>query len=154
MTRHREFQTAAARRREDPIVWTIDGTDIRLMPSVELAAIALLVGSLQDQDDDGEGMQIVMAKRSRLLAAMRQFVVADDVEAFDTLEADLDFFVLVEMHNELLAEYAGSGNPTRRASSLAGSEPTGESSTAGAAPEELTPSLSPLTEESTSTSTA
>jgi hypothetical protein len=147
MTRHKAFQTAAARRREDPIVWTIDESEIHLRASVELGAISDLVDSLQDNpDDDGTGMALVVAKRRRLLEAMRQFVLPDSLDAFNALEADLDFWVLVEMHNELIAEYAGSGNPTRRASSSNGSESTGETLTDGAAPEESTQSASQSTE--------
>jgi hypothetical protein len=148
MTRHRSFETAAARRRLDPIVWDIDGVSLKLRPSVDLGSIGMLSDSLQDQpEDDGTGMSVVMAKRSRLLAAMRRFLLEESIEAFDALEPDLDFFVLVEMHNELIAEYAGSGNPTRRASSSGGSEPTGEISTDGAAPEDSTQSPSPSIEE-------
>jgi hypothetical protein len=147
MTRHKSFETAAARRRLDPIVWEIDGTEIQLRASVDLAAVGVLVDSLQDQpDDDGTGMSVVMAKRSRLLAAMRGFILDDSQSVFDELEPDLDFWVLVDMHNELIAEYAGSGNPTKRASSSVGSEPTGEISTDGAAPEDSTPLDSPSIE--------
>lgn len=147
MTRHKAFITAAARRREDPIVWTIDDQDIHLRASVELGAISELVDSLQDNpDDDGTGMAVVVAKRKRLLEAMRKFVLADSLEAFSALEADLDFWVLVEMHNELIAEYAGSGNPTKRASSSRGSDSTSETLTDGAVPEELTQSVSLSTE--------
>jgi len=35
MARMKSFETSAARRRKDPIVWDIDGQQIRLVSSLE-----------------------------------------------------------------------------------------------------------------------
>lgn len=143
MTRHKAFVTAAFRRREDPIVWTIDEIDVRLRASVDLAAIGHLIDTLQEEPEDGStGMSAAIAKRTKLLVAIRQFVLPESHDAFDRVADDLDFTVLSEMSTELIREYSGAGNPTRPGSSSDGSEATGESSTDGAQPEESTPSLS------------
>lgn len=143
MTRHKAFITAAFRRREDPIVWTIDETEVRLRASVDLAAIGHLIETLQEEPEEGStGMSAAIAKRAKLLGAIRRFVLPESHDAFDGVADDLDFTVLLEMSTDLIREYSGAANPTKRPSSSDGFEPTGESSTDGAPQEELTPSLS------------
>lgn len=138
MTRSRSFTTAAARRRSDPIVWTIDGTDIRLRASVDLAEIAPLVDELQSPTPEGNQVLTVAAKRAALVGTVATFVQDDDRTLFTDLAPDLDMGMLVEMVQDLIAEYAGTANPTKRSSSSDGSSPDGESSTDGAQPEAST----------------
>lgn len=147
MTRHKAFETAAARRREDPIVWTIDGRDVMLRASVDLAAIGSLVDTLQEIPQEGGGaFGAAIKKRAGLLGAIKAFVLAESMPDFDAVADDLDFRILSQMSTELIREYSGAGNPTRPESSSDGSEATGESLTDGAQPEELTLSLSLSTE--------
>jgi hypothetical protein len=138
MTRSRSFTTAAARRRNDPIVWTIDGTDIRLRASVDLAEIAPLVDELQSPAAEGNQVQAAAAKRAALVGTVATFVQEDDRILFTDLAPDLDMGMLVEMVQDLIAEYAGTANPTKPSLSSDGSSPGGESSTDGAQPEAST----------------
>lgn len=134
MTRRKEFTTAAARRKADPIVWVIDGEEIHLRAAVDVTELGGIVETLQ-QDIDGEtGMAAVARRRRLLLDAVELCVVADDVESFRTLSDSLDLAILAEMAQEVVAEYSGAANPTRPSSSSDGSSPTGDSSTAGALP--------------------
>lgn len=147
MTRHVSFQTAAARRRESPIVWTIDGLDVSLRASVDMAWIAVLIDTLQETPVEGDNvMTSAIKRRSAIIDAIRLFVLDGSHENFDTVAVDLDFAVLNQMASELIREYSGTGNPTKPESSSDGSDATGESSMAGAQPEESTPSVSPSIE--------
>lgn len=136
MTRHVAFTTAAARRREDPIVWTIDGVDVNLRASVDMAWIGSLIDTLNDVPDDGESaMTSAIKHRPVIIDAIRTFVMDDSQANFDQVAVDLDFAVLNKMAAELIREYSGTANPTKPESSSDGSDETGESSTDGAAPE-------------------
>lgn len=118
-----------------------------LRASVDLAAIGSLVDTLQEIPQEGGGaFSAAIKKRAGLLSAIKAFVLADSIPDFDLVADDLDFRILSQMSTELIREYSGAGNPTRQESSSDGSEVTGESSTDGAAPEELTLSLSLSTE--------
>jgi hypothetical protein len=139
MARSRSFQTAAARRRNDPIVWNIDGTDIRLRASVDLSEIAPLVDELQAPTPKGANqVGAAVAKREAMVRAVLTFIEPDDRDAFGVVEPDIDMQLLVEMVQELVTEYAGAANPTKPSPSSDGSDATGASSTDGAAPEAST----------------
>ena len=140
MTRHKAFTTAAARRRQDPIVWTIDGHEIRLRATLNLAEIAPLVEALQDEGDGKNQIAAIAAKRDMLVDAVRAFVEPASHEAYEVVAADLDMGLLAEMVQDLIREYTGTGNPTEPSSSSDGSEQTGPSSTDGARAEDSTPS--------------
>jgi len=137
--RERSFQTAAARRRLDPIVWKIDGIEVRLRPSVDLAEIVPMVEALSVQT---EGSQVAAAteKRKVLVATVKTFVDQASFPAFDRIADDLDVTMLSEMVQELVQEYAGSPNPTKQQLSSVQSEPTGDTSTDGVVPEMSTQS--------------
>lgn len=133
MTRQRAFQTAAARRRANPIEWVIDDVTVRLRPSVDLAEIADLVDTLQAPAPEGTSDgQAIELKRSAFLELIRSFLEPDAVKAFAKVEKDLDFGMLREMVEELVEEYTGQANPTQGQSSSDGSPETGSSSTATA----------------------
>lgn len=127
MTRTRSFQTAAARRRNDPLVWEIDGTTIHLRATFELADIAPMLEPLVNRG--GETMTIADAasKRKVLIDCVAEFVDPADRAAFVGLAPDIDTQMLGDMLQELVEEYAGV-NPTQRGESSAGSQPTGSSS--------------------------
>lgn len=136
MPRIKSFETAAARRRRDPIVLEIDGTEIRCLASVDLAEIAHaqeLMG--EESPEDMSASERVRFQRRNLLAAIKVMIEPDDHTLLDAMESDLDFRMIGEMIRELFAEYAGAGNPTKPAESSAGSPETGSSSTDGAQPE-------------------
>jgi hypothetical protein len=135
MIRQKAFQTAAARRKANPIEWVIDGVSIRLKSSADLLEVADLIDGLQAEISDDES-QIKAANDRRLImvALIRSFVDERDVESFDALVPDLDINLCVQLTSELLAEYTGQENPTQPRSSSDGSQATGSPSTAGALP--------------------
>lgn len=133
MTRQRAFQTAAARRRANPIEWVIDDVTVRLRPSVDLLEIADLVEALQAPIPEGmNDIKAAQAKRETFLEIVRHFLEPGAHEPFASVAADLDFGILTEMIEELVQEYTGQANPTQEQSSSDGSSETGSSSTAGA----------------------
>jgi hypothetical protein len=137
MTRHRAFNTAAARRRANPIVWEIDGKNVALRPSVTLDEIADLVEALQAETPPGMNeIRASEEKRKTLCSVVRTFLEPGAVKVFIEIEEDLDFTILTEMVTELIAEYTGQANPTQASPSSDGSSETGNSLTAGAAVEE------------------
>jgi hypothetical protein len=137
MTRQRAFQTAAARRRANPIVWTIDDKVIKLRPSVDLAEIADLVEQLQAPLAEGENaIKAGATKREILLSIVSTFIEETSKPHFDEVSVDIDAGLLNEMLEELVAEYTGQANPTQASPSPDGLSETGNSLTAGAAPVE------------------
>ena len=136
MTRHKSFETAAARRRQDPIVWSIDGRTINLRASVDLAEIAPLVDDLQAPLPEGANqVEGAVAKRLTMVRTVRTFIDPDSRATFDEVEGDIDLPMLTEMVQELVGEYAGTKNPTKPSSVSDGSDETGQIST-GTAPVE------------------
>jgi hypothetical protein len=132
MTRQRAFQTAAARRRANPIEWVIDGEVVRLKPSVDLLEIADLVEALQSPLPEGTNeIKAAQAKRETFLEIVRHFLEPGAHDAFGRVSQDLDFGMLTEMIQELVQEYTGQANPTQEPSSSDGSSETMSSSTAG-----------------------
>lgn len=139
MSRVRQFQTAAARRRKDPLIWEIDGKTIRLVSSLELADLAELIEALQEDGEEGENsIRLAAKKRLLLLEIMSKFLEPESKPLFDELSPDLDIHLLNEMVVDLINEFSGAANPTKPSSSSAGSERDGESSTDGVPQEELT----------------
>lgn len=133
MTRQRAFQTAAARRRANPIEWVIDDVTVRLKPSVDLLEIADLVDALQAPAPEGvNDVKAAQMKRETFLQIVRHFLEDGAHEPFNSVSADLDFGMLTEMIQDLVQEYTGQANPTQEQSSSDGSSETGSSSTAGA----------------------
>ena len=147
MTRHRSFTTASARRKADPVVWEVDQTTIRLRPSVDLVDVAELIDYVQSEQGGASFMQYAVEKRSKLAEMIGNFVIADDLPAYEAIKNDLDIGTIVEMVQDLIAEYAGTKNPTQPSLSSTGSEQTGETSTVGAPLVESTPAASPQTEQ-------
>ena len=141
MTRQKSFETAAGRRRKDPIIWSIDDVDVHLRPSVDLAEIAPLVEELQAPIPEGMSqVDAAIGKRDAMVRTVRTFVADDYRDAFDKVAADIDMPILSEMVQDLVSEYAGTANPTKPSSSSDGSNETGPSSTDGVQPEALTES--------------
>lgn len=133
MTRQRAFQTAAARRRANPIEWVIDDVTVRLKPSVDLLEIADLVDTLQAPAPEGvNDVKAAQMKRDTFLQIVRHFLEDGAHEPFNRVAADLDFGMLTEMIQDLVQEYTGQANPTQEQSSSDGSSETGSSLTAGA----------------------
>jgi len=133
MTRQRAFQTAAARRRANPIEWVIDDVTVRLRPSVDLLEIADLVDALQAPAPEGvNDVKAAQMKRETFLEIVRHFLEPGAHEAFASVAPDLDFGMLTDMIQDLVQEYTGQANPTQEQSSSDGSSETGNSSTAGA----------------------
>lgn len=131
MARIKSFETAAARRRKDPIVFDIDGQTIRLVASLDLLDLADLIETLQAPVENDSSLKAAAAKRQTLLTIVRRFVTEDDYRAFDSIADDLDIHLLSEMVQDLIAEYSGAKNPTKPQSSADGSLETGAISTAG-----------------------
>lgn len=139
MTRHKAFLTAAARRRRDPIVWTIDETDVQLIASADFTLLGSLIDALQAEQPEGmTPMQAAAKRRNEIVFALSEFIEPNDREQWYGLVPDLDMTILGEMATEVITEYSGAANPTQAPSSDSGSSETGQSSTAGAAPEAST----------------
>lgn len=142
MARIKSFETAAARRRKDPIIWEIDGQQVRLVSALELLDLADLIEALQTPVSDAEnGLKAAAKKRLLLLDIVARFIVPESKQAFVDVANDLDIHLLSEMVQDLIEEYSGAKNPTKQSSSSPGSETTGESSTAGVQPEVSTESV-------------
>ena len=127
--RNKAFITAAARRRKDPIVWTIDDHEIKLRASVHMDELA---GAVEDLGKDVEGENALKAaeqKRQIMLDILRTFVEKESLKALNLIATDLDVGMLDEMLTELIAEYIGAGNPTKRSPSSDGLSTDGETST-------------------------
>ena len=133
MTRQKAFQTAAARRRADPIEWIIDDRVIKLKASAELTEIVDVVEALTEPIDDSKSeLRGALEKRGMLLEILKTFIEPGSHQAFDDVAPDIDFFMLQEMMQDLVMEYTGQNNPTQAPSSSDGSLTTGNSSTDGA----------------------
>ncbi len=140
MVRQKAFQTAAARRKANPIEWMIDDVRVRLKASADLVQVADLLDGLQAEiKDDESHIKAANERRLLMIELIRQFVDERDLEAFNGLEADLDVGICVDLVSELLTEYTGQENPTQPRSLSDGSLETGSPSTAGALPEASTP---------------
>jgi hypothetical protein len=140
-TRHKKsFLTAAARRRQEPIVWEIDGRDIKFRASVDLATIGKAtsaIDSSDDEDENGSVFDTLVAKRDKALDAMRLFIEPDSLDDFNAVAPDIDLPMLMQgMLMELITEYTGQENPTQASPSSDGSLETSVTSTAGAQQEE------------------
>lgn len=141
MTRQKAFETAAARRRKNPIVWQVDDQQIRIRPNCDLADLQRIVDAVQEQpDEDDKPMLFAERKRTLLAETIAEFVVFEDSDAWAGLQDDLDLVVLVEMATDLMMEFTGQGNPTLRSDSSEQSPEPGPSSTDGVPVEDSTPS--------------
>lgn len=141
MARTRSFETAASRRRKDPIVWDIDGQKVQLVSSLELLDLADLIEALQTTDTEEENsLKVAAKKRLVLLDIVARFVMPESKPGFQDIVSDLDIHILSEMVQDLIEEYSGAKNPTKPQSSADGSSETGATSTDIAPPEESTPS--------------
>ncbi len=139
MSRIRSFQTSAARRRNDPIIWDIDGEQIKLVASLELADLADLIEALQAEGEGDNSIRVAAQKRKLLLEIVERFIVPEAHETFRRVTPDLDIHLLNEMVIDLINEYSGAANPTKPSSSSLGSEADGGISVDGAPQEELMP---------------
>lgn len=136
MTRRREFTTAAARRKADPIIWVIDDVEVRLRPAVDITELGAMVESVSEPVENESGATALSRRRSSLLQAIELCVQPEDVKKWRGLTDSLDLAMLAEMVQEVVAEYSGAANPTKPSSSSDGSSATGDSSTAGAQAED------------------
>jgi len=137
MTRQKSFNTAAARRRSNPIEWVIDDNVVRLRSNVDLTEIADAIDALQSPTPEGVSeIRGAEVKRQTLCDVVQTFLEPGAHKVFDSFKDDLDFSVLTEMIQDLITEYTGQANPTQQPSLSDGLSPTGSSLTAGAEHEE------------------
>lgn len=120
MTRTRSFETAASRRRKDPLVWTIDGVTIELKPSVDLAEMAPLLQPLVENDEKNISIVEAARKRKVLVECVTVFVSEKSRDDFEILVPDIDTGMLGTMLQELIEEFSGV-DPTQRGESSDGS---------------------------------
>lgn len=114
MTRTKSFETAAARRRKDPIVWTIDGIEVRLRASMDLAEISPLTTELsKNVTPENMTLEVASQKRKQMIEIVERFLDPSSIDAFRGVCDDLDFGLLNEMLTDLIAEYTGAPNPTQ-----------------------------------------
>lgn len=154
MARHLAVETAYARNIADPLVLTIDGTDFRFDPRLDVARLAALFTRFQEGltnlgDESlplGERVGVAEAKRAEGIEALTTCVVDEQRQQFATEAAmRLDVTALANVVTWLLQEVSGQTTPTQPPSSSDGSSGTGAPSTAGAAPEASTSPVSPST---------
>ena len=138
MTRHKSYETAGARRKKDPVVWSVDGIEVRLRSVVDLQDVIKLLEILQMERTDETVIQYAVNRQSLLLGAVEPFIEEEDLPAYAEIKKLLDLMTLIEMVKDLIAEYAGASNPTKPSSSSDGSEANGETSTDGVPPEAST----------------
>jgi hypothetical protein len=113
MTRTKSFETAAARRRKDPIVWTIDGVDVTLRSTMDLAEISPLTTELsKNVSPENMTLELASEKRKQMINIVERFLDPGSIDKFRTVSADLDFGLLNEMLTDLIGEYTGAPNPT------------------------------------------
>jgi hypothetical protein len=126
MDRNKTYETAAARRRNDPITLTIDGQQIHLVSSLELLDMADLIEALQAPVDEKESsLRAAAKKRNLLLQIISRFVQPGSQADFDRIAPDLDIHICSDMVQDLIEEYSGAKNPTRRQSSSRGIDAIG-----------------------------
>lgn len=121
----------------DPIIWSIDGQEIRLKASVDVTELGTIAEGLKSDIENAEDatMAAMARRRQVMLDLVSLCVEPDDLDAFHAVSEDFDLAILLEMVQEVIAEYSGAANPTKASSSSDGSSTTGETSTAGALPE-------------------
>lgn len=136
MTRQKAYQTAAARRRANPIEFIIDDRTIRLKASADLADIVDLIDELSRPAEDGESeIRSAINRKSKMIDLVRTFVQPSSHDDFDAVAPDLDPMILQQILLDLILEYTGQVDPTAAPSSSDGSPETGNSLTDGAQPE-------------------
>lgn len=114
MTRQKSFQTAAARRRANPVEWQIDDITIKLKATMNLTDIADLYEELQAPTPEGvNDMVSADAKRLILINIIKMFIEEPSLSYFEKVQDDLDVGILAEMMQDLVAEYTGQSNPTQ-----------------------------------------
>lgn len=123
MTRHHSFTTAAARRTEDPLVVEIDGTPIRMRTWVDIVDLGLLVDRVNTTDETtGEGRFGTLGrKRDAIMDAIRSCVDETALPDWDRVRPTVDVSTGTEIVRLLVAEYAGTADPTPPPSSPDGS---------------------------------
>lgn len=115
MTRTRSFTTAAARRSADPLVWEVDGVEVKLRPSVDFIQVAQLIEALSPNGSEEATAATLVARIRAVRELILEFVAEDSVDAFQSVAASLDAPTLSEMASELISEYSGT-NPTKQPS--------------------------------------
>lgn len=135
MTRRKEYTTATARRRADPIVWVIDGHEIRVRADIEFDDLEEMLEIAKDTGDlageEADVLQAVKSKTAKLREAVASYVEPEDLAEFDVIRDVLDISTMLDMIQDVVGEVAGTV-PTVPPSSSDGSSPPGPSSTAGA----------------------
>lgn len=135
MVRQKAFQTAAARRKANPVEWLIDDVRIRLKADADIFDAAETLEAVQQPiSDDESQIKAAMERRDMMVAMIRKFVDERDLDAFDSISDNLDIGLCSELAMEVLTEYTGQENPTQQRSSSDGSLETGSPLTAGVLP--------------------
>lgn len=151
MTRRKEYTTAVARREQDPILWVIDGTEIRMRPDVDfddldaMLEVAKDATGLKDQEANADVIDLVKQKVEKLRDAIGSYIVEDDQEAYGRIRRRIDIGLALDMVQDVVAEVSGTV-PTVQSSLSNGSPPPGIGSIPGAVLGESTPSTSPSTD--------
>lgn len=142
----KEFTTAAQRRRDDPILWVIDGHEIHMKPGIEFGDLAGMLDlasqataeAATDDESGAERLRMIQSKVDGLRTELAAFVSGDTRDEYEAVRADLDLTILLELVQDITAEVSGRV-PTLPSASSDGSQQPGPSSTDGAPVEESTP---------------
>jgi hypothetical protein len=137
MTRQkRAYTSAAARRKADPLIITLDGVDVQMVDVKDLGDLAPLIEALTDPTaavpvTTAGKIAKAAEDRNKLAEVAREFVLPRCYEDFDKVSPNLDAALLGDLIRDLMQEYTGV-DPTLPESSSGSSTPTGTPSTPGA----------------------
>lgn len=160
----KQFQTAARRRRGEPVVLTIDDWQvddeyqdghevtitIRIVPHLDVVRFGSMFGqfarmlsSLQDANvTDNDRLAHIDEQFPAAKARFRDCIIPPDRPGWDTVADDVDVTMLGQMIGQVSRELSGV-DPTQPASSSTGSDTTSITSTDGAQPAESISAESP-----------
>jgi len=115
MSRVKSYQTAAARRKEDPLVLEIDGVALRCVPVIDIVDLAPIVDAM-DRTEVGEGESVKIGKAAEQIKNLREllarYIVEEDQPAYWLVVKTMSPSEVSGIIKDLMEEYAGAENPT------------------------------------------
>lgn len=115
MARVKSYQTAAARRQEDPLVLEIDGVVLRCLPVVDIVDLAPIVEAMDRSeavDEDGIKIGRAAEQIKNLRELLARYIVEEDHPAYWDVVKIMSPVEVSGVIRDLMEEYAGAENPT------------------------------------------
>lgn len=120
MARTKSYQTAAARRQEDPLVLDIDGVLLRCVPVIDIVDLAPIVDAMDRSESEEDGT-VKIGKAAEQIKNLREllarYIVEDDHAAYWGLVKSMSPAEVSNVIKDLMEEYSGAENPTQPKSS-------------------------------------